>query len=240
MGYRLDVANIVSSSSENMPNFAELLFQQIANKELQASSIICLLDNDESGIKAFDKINKYKADEKKAKKYIKTFKTISLYMLDKAYLKAKETIEKDEANKDISEQEKNKKIKLQIPGLIKNLSDNKNCPCMIEDNIIPEIFFEAVIDFLKNMYKKVNLPDYNFEEYYKFRNKTLKTPIMETLDNYFADLIEQTNGFSFTNGGVKYTIATKYKDISKNISEEKKVFFKEKYFVLDDYFKEFI
>jgi len=240
MGYRLDVANIVSSSSENMPNFAELLFQQIANKELQASSIICLLDNDESGIKAFDKINKYKADEKKSKKYIKTFKTISLYMLEKAFSKTKEIIEQDEANKEISPQEKEQKIKLQIPNLIKNLSDNKHYPCMIEDNIIPEIFFEALIDFLKNMYKTENLSNYNFEKYYEFRKSILQVPIMQAVDNYFCDLIEQTNGFSFTNLGVKYTIATKYKDISKNISEEKKVFFKEKYFVLDDYFKEFI
>lgn len=83
MGYKLDVSNIVSSSSENMPNFVELLFQQISNKELIASSLLCLLDNDDSGRKAFDKINKYKSEEKSSKKYIKIFKTISIYLNEK-------------------------------------------------------------------------------------------------------------------------------------------------------------
>jgi predicted ATP-dependent endonuclease of OLD family len=206
MGHSLDVSNVVSSSSENMPNFVELLHQQISNKELLANSIICLLDNDDAGRKAFDKINKYKNHNAKSKKYIKVFKTISMYL---------------EENED---------------GSI-------NYPSMIEDLIIPEIFYSAMESFLLNKYKnKANeiRNDYSFENFYESRKSSKRTPILEVADNYFDTIIQNDDRFTFTSLSVKYAIANIYHQKINNLDSETTQKYRTKYQKLKSFFKEFI
>lgn len=80
MNYPLEVSNIICHSSTNMPSFAEFLFQQISNKEFKADSLICLLDDDNAGRDAYNKITSYKKSKQEAKRYIKPLKIISLYL----------------------------------------------------------------------------------------------------------------------------------------------------------------
>lgn len=206
MGYKLDAANIVSSSSENMPNFVELLFQQIANKELKASSLICLLDNDDSGRKAFEKINTYKTEHRQSKKYIKTFKTISMYLND---------------------------------------SDNKNnnYPSMIEDLIIPEVFYMSIeaflIDKYKNKEEKIKT-DYSSEKFIEYRKQSKRTQILEVVDNYFSDIISESEKFTFTNLSVKYALANKYKLNIEKLDNTNKELYKTNYLQLNEFFKGFV
>lgn len=202
MGYKLDVANISSNSSENMPNFIELLYQQISNKELKANTILCLLDNDEAGRRAYDKLISFQKKEKKSKKYVKVFKTISLYLSDKD-------------------------------------NENNNYPSMIEDMIIPELFYQAVCDFLNRKYSTKDLSAYSFSDYKIFRKKSKRTPIMEVIDNYFSDIIDETEKFSFTNLSVKYALSNIYqKNItSLNLKDIEK--YQNKYKKLINFFEEF-
>lgn len=244
MGNKLDVADIASNSSEYMPNFVELLHQQIANKELSADSLVCLLDNDKAGNDAYKKINKSK-DGVRTKKYIKAFKTFSLYTLEQANDEARQAVEKEieeETKKNnkytISEEDKEQKIKNKTCILIRRLSDDDNYPCMIEDNIIPEIFFEAVVGFLKGI-GKTNLSEYNFDDFYKQRKSLLKMPIMEVLDIFFANLINNSK-FSFKALEIKDGVARKYRTLALQTPLDYKEFYREKYFVLDSYFKEFL
>lgn len=204
MGYKLDVSNIVSSSSENMPNFIELLFQQITNKELVSNSLLCLLDNDEAGIKAHDKINSFKnSQHKKEKKYIKSFKTISMYL--------------DETE-----------------------NKNKIYPSMIEDLVIPEIFYRSVKKYLKNKYKDTfREDDFSFEAFFDYRKRSKRTPILDVLDNYFSNVTENDGKFSFTHLSVKYGLARNYELIIKDISEDDKEQYKTKYLALRTFFEEF-
>lgn len=205
MGYKFDVANIVSSSSEYMPNFVELLFQQISNKELKASSLICLLDNDEAGRKAFEKINKFKTDQAKSKKYIKSFKTISMYL---------------------------------------NELDNKNnnYPSMIEDLIIPEIFYKSIEAFLIDKYKDKEADiknKFSCDKFIEFREQSKRTPILEVVDNYFSDIISEDDKFTFTNSGVKYALACKYKIFIEKLHEREKESYKSNYSKLITFFEGF-
>lgn len=205
-GYKLDAANIVASSSENMPNFVEFLFQQITNKELRANSLICLLDNDEAGRKAFDKINTYKAEQKLSKKYIKSFKTISMYL-------------NDADNK------------------------NKNYPSMIEDFIIPEVFYRSIEAFLIDKYKtKTEAIRNNFscEKFIEFRKLSKRTPILEVVDNYFSDIISEDDKFTFTNLSIKYALANKYQLFIGKLSDVEKNTYKIKYSQLSLFLKGFI
>jgi len=203
MGYKLDVANIPSNSSENMPNFVELLYQQIANKELKANSILCLLDNDDAGRKAYDKINAFQKKEKNFKKYVKAYKTISLYLSDK---------------------------------------DNKNTnfPIMIEDMVIPEVFYKAICDFLEKKYQKVDFCQYNFNSYQKFRKQSKRTPIMEVIDNYFSDIIDETENFSFTNLSVKFALSNVYLNNINKLTEQEIEKYRKKYSKLIKFFEEYI
>jgi len=205
-GYKLDAANIVASSSENMPNFVEFLFQQITNKELKANSLICLLDNDEAGRKAFDKINTYKTEQKLSKKYIKSFKTISMYL-------------NDTDNK------------------------NKNYPSMIEDFIIPEVFYRSIETFLIDKYKtKTEKIRNNFscEKFIEFRKLSKRTPILEVVDNYFSDIISEDDKFTFTNLSIKYALANKYQLFIGNLSDVEKKTYKIKYSQLNLFLQGFI
>lgn len=206
IGYKLDAANIVASSSENMPNFVELLFQQIASKELKANSLICLLDNDEAGRKAFEKINKFKTDQTKSKKYIKSFKTTSMYLNDRD-------------------------------------NKNNNYPSMIEDLVIPEIFYKSIEAFLIDKYKtkKENIKnDFSCKKFITYRKLSKRTPILEVVDNYFSDIISEDDKFTFTNLGVKYALANKYKFFIEKITDEDKESYKLKYSKLVDFFEQFI
>ncbi len=202
MGYPLDVSNIISNSSEYMPSFVELLYQQISNKELRANTIFCLLDNDESGRSAFTKINKYCNNDKKTKKYIKIFKTESLYLSE-----------------------------------LDNKNDNY--PSMIEDMIIPEIFYSAVSKFLQDKYKLTKLPKYTFRAYEKFRKQSKRTPIMEVLDNYFSDLITKSTKFSFKNLSVKYALSINYKKILSMQGSKQIELYSNKYPNLKIFFQRF-
>lgn len=206
MKQKLDVANVVSSSSEYMPNFIELLYQQISNKELKSNSLICLLDNDESGIKAFNKINKFKTDNSKSKKYIKSFKTISMY-LD----------EKD--------------------------NKNDNYPSMIEDMIIPEYFYKSIVSFLIEKYteKKEDIHNnYSCEEFIKFRKQSKRVPILEVVDNYFDDIINESKNFSFTGLDIKYGLANKYKRFIEELEDDEKEKIRINYSSLNIFFKGFL
>lgn len=206
MKQKLDVANVVSSSSEYMPNFIELLYQQISNKELKSNSLICLLDNDESGRKAFNKINKFKTDNVKAKRYIKSFKTISMYLSDKD-------------------------------------NKNDNYPSMIEDMIIPEYFYKSIVSFLIEKYKEkkddIN-KNYSCEKFIEFRKQSKRIPILEVVDNYFDDIINETTNFSFTGLDIKYGLSNKYKRFIEELKEEEKKGIRNKYSSLNIFFKGFL
>lgn len=69
MGQSLPASNISCDGATQMPPFVEFLYQKIANKKL---SLFCLLDNDPPGREAYKKI--------KSKKFLKSIKTISLYL----------------------------------------------------------------------------------------------------------------------------------------------------------------
>jgi predicted ATP-dependent endonuclease of OLD family len=196
MGYSLDVANIIANSSENVPNFIELLKQQIAQGKLEVNAIICLLDNDESGRRAYEKINSDK------KRFVKKMKTISLY-------------------------------------LTKEENENTNFPSMIEDMIIPEIFFECILDFLKGKYEDKDFSKYSFDAFYTLRQQTKRTPIMEVVDNFFTDIISNEKNFSFKHLDIKYGLSIQYQRKIEQLSSDKTQEYKNKYKKLEDFFKGF-
>lgn len=204
MGYQLDYSNISSNSSSYMPSYVEFLYQQIATKELTLNNIYCLVDNDEAGLEAMAKINKSLSEDKKIKKYITVYKTISLYL----------TAEEDK---------------------------NKNYPSMIEDMAIPEVFYKAIIKFLKAKFSDhTDIDKCKFEDFYEFRTASKRTPIMEVVDNFFSDVISEEEKFSFKNLSVKYALATHYKNIMEVLPEDECLEYITKYKKLKLFFEGFL
>lgn len=168
MGYSLTASNISCNSSENMPNFTELIYQKISDKKLKKNSLLCLVDNDDAGRKSFNQI--------KSKSFVKSIKTFSLYL-----------------------------------SAVDNQNDNY--PSMIEDCVIPEIFFEAVISFLKRKNAKSKLNKFDFNNFFIERQKMKRIPMPEFLNMYFDSIIKHTKNFTFTSLDVKYGLSLEYESI---------------------------
>ncbi len=193
-GYPLDASNISCNSSENMLNFSELINQQILNKEGEKKMLWCLLDNDESGRNSYKKL--------KTKRYLKAFKTESLY-------------------------------------LSKVGNSNDNYPTMIEDFVIPEVFYEAVLMFIAKKDKKSILKTFNFRNYLKERKKQKRIPMPEFLDNHFDSVIKKWGKFSFKELGVKYGLSLNYQEIINKKDEEEIKNFRRKYPQLNMFLSQF-
>ncbi|WP_151944256.1 ATP-dependent nuclease [Aliarcobacter butzleri] len=223
MGYKLDYSKISTNSSENMPNFVELLNNEFTEKK---SKIICLLDNDMAGNKAFKKI--------KDKKGIRAFKTISLYLKE---AKIDEILNKEYESSDkkmlIEEYKQLNKYKI-----VKKLSDEEQKNYMIEDMVIPEIYYNAVILYLESILK-YEIKKYSFEDFFIERQKYLGITITELLNNYFSELREK-NKIDFTSLHTKYAISVKYKNLINSIKEEQLEIYRKKYNTLEDFFKGFL
>ena len=194
-GYSLPVSNISCDSATNIPAFVELLYGKITKKKLENKSLFCLLDNDDSGRKAYKKI--------KSKKYVNSIKTISLY-------------------------------------LDRTDNQNDNYPSMIEDLIIPEIFFEAVILYLREKRSSINISKFKVENFIKDRKAAKRTPMPEFLNNYFDSVIKNMGKFSFTELSIKYGISLKYEDIILNKKRSEIEIYKNKYPELVSFLNKFI
>jgi hypothetical protein len=194
MGYQLDTANIICNGVGNMPSFASLLSQQIAEEKLADGSLICLLDDDTDGKIAYKKI------KKESKAYAKPIKIISSYLSETDAL-------------------------------------NNNYPKMIEDFVVPEIFFESIKNFIKTTDNKVKLSSFKFEKFLELRMIMKRSPIMEVADAFFDKAIN--NKYSFKNLNVKYVVALKYAANIKEKNEKEMKEYKVKYPMIIDFLKEF-
>lgn len=146
-----------------------------------------------------------------------------------------------QASKKIS---KKKYISLHLtPSLYLDISDNKNSnyPKMIEDLMIPEVFYESIIHFL-NKNKEIHVTElskFTFDDFYKERLKQKRTPMMEFVDNYFDDIIKQFSWFSFKELNVKFWLSKIYSDMIWDISDERILLFRKKYNILTDFLEKF-
>jgi hypothetical protein len=68
---------------------------------------------------------------------------------------------------------------------------NINYPQMIEDMVIPEVFFESIIKFLSKKDSSIDLSGYNFNDFFNSRTMNLRTPIMDVADNFFDRHLQQ-------------------------------------------------
>lgn len=93
--------------------------------------------------------------------------------------------------------------------------ENINYPQMIEDMVIPEVFFESIIKFLSEKDSSIDLSVYNFKDFFIDRKKCLRTPIMEFADNFF-DITLQYLWISLKSLDIKYWISLKYYEIICN------------------------
>lgn len=241
MGYKLDVSKISTNSSENMPNFIELLKTEFSDND--NCLLMCLLDNDNAGRTAYKKINK--------KTNIKTFKTISLYLKEEKIVEAlkKEfnTHFKDKWNKSSKEQSLDEYLskcdfskyrKENEYKIIEKFSSEESKNYMMEDMIIPELFFRAIILQLKKIFNR-EINEYTFENFFKERQNYLGIPIMTWANNFFSNLIEEKR-LDFTSLSMKYNISIKYREIILFLNKEEKEKYKNKYNILEIFFKGFL
>lgn len=129
------------------------------------------------------------------------------------------------------------------PSLYLSEKDNKSdrYPKMIEDLVIPEVFFESILHFLEKNKKigKNELEQYKFEIFCGERKKSPKSSMMDFLDNYFDSVIKTLWTFSFTCLDVKFALSTIYCDILWKKSEEEINEYIKKYPLLVDFLKNF-
>lgn len=113
---------------------------------------------------------------------------------------------------------------------------NPNYPTMIEDMVIPEVFYEAVCVCIKDRIDNVDLTRLTFADFKTFREKSKRTPMMEVVDNFFSDLRLK---FSFSNLDIKYAIAINYNSIIEKLTEADKNKYKIAYAQLGTLLKNF-
>jgi predicted ATP-dependent endonuclease of OLD family len=106
---------------------------------------------------------------------------------------------------------------------------NSNYPSMIEDLVIPEIFFLAATSFLKKKNSKLKFDNLSSTKFIVERVKMKRTPMPEFLDNYFDSVIKNYKKFTFTDLAVKYGLALEYEDIISKISSGTMDSYKKKY-----------
>ncbi len=145
------------------------------------------------------------------------------------------------AEKKISKKKYLKLIKTISLYLNKNDNTNINYPTMIEDLVVPEVFFESIISLLEKHEKieKKDLLKYSFNDFFIERTKAKRTPIMEFCNNYFDEVITSIPKYSFTKSKVKYGLSNIYSSIiwsKKELEIEK---YKMKYPLLLDFLNKF-
>ena len=97
---------------------------------------------------------------------------------------------------------------------------------MIEDMVIPEVFYDSICCFLES--KTISLTkEHSFSGFYKLRVQSKRTPIMEVVDNYFTDLMPEN--FSFTQLGSKYALAQIYQRNISALTEDEILNYRGKY-----------
>ena len=69
--------------------------------------------------------------------------------------------------------------------------------------IIPELFYNSIILFIRTKDGSLNLSAYNFNDFFIARRSNPRTPIMEVVDNYFDKLIKELN-ISFMSLDIKF------------------------------------
>lgn len=118
---------------------------------------------------------------------------------------------------------------------------NINYPKMIEDLLIPEVYFDSIIEQIKNdlLPKKskneLELVSYNFLKFYADRLKMKKYGMGEFLNSHFNDILEWYDYFTLL--GVKSSIAAKYKEKLEGLTEELVMEYHKKYQFIKDYYK---
>jgi len=97
---------------------------------------------------------------------------------------------------------------------------NDRYPKMIEDFVVPEIFFKSIKEFIKSKDRKADLSKYKFDKFFEERKKYKQQDITSVCDNFFDDAIKRYGTkFFFGQLSVKFAISLIYGD---NMSKEKK------------------
>ena len=202
-GWVLQKRNILFEGMDDIIYF-NATFKGIMGHSLPASNISC--DSSQNMPNFTEFINQKISNEK--------LKKGSLICL----------LDNDDAGRKSFNQIKSKSFvtPLKTVSMYLSSTDNKNdsYPSMMEDSIIPEIFFEAVLSFLKRKNTKFKLNKYSFSDFFNERKKAKRTPMPEFLDNYFDSEIKKFKNFSFTYLGIKFGLSLEYQEI---ISDKKSV-----------------